>query len=275
MGTLKTARLGAVVFAALILSHTDAHAQAACETVVKTDFHNWSYSPSRPASLENGLLSVLANDIIADDEHDRDTASTQILTRRSDEEMTARARVDLLDSLADADTWLFGYAEAGLELFLEARDSTGTLLCSDREEVYIARWNETGTPNDTRSLSCDLPARTAGDQEFITLSVEAHAWITVGGAAGATARMNAQILDVQLEGCSGTCSGSCGGNAGTCFCDSACAAFGDCCADYAPTCSPDSCWEGCGGSAPSGACFCDDLCTSLGDCCTDFADACE
>ncbi len=275
MGTLKTASLGAVVCVGLIVSLADARAQSACETVTKSDFHNWTYVPSRPGSLENGQLSVLADDIIADEEHDRDTASTQILTRRSDESLTARAQVDLIDSLADADAWLFGYAEAGLELLLEARDSSGALLCSDREEVYIARWNEVGTPSDTRSLFCDLPPRSAGDSEFITLSVEAHAWIVVGGAAGATARMNAQILNISLEGCSGTCSGSCGGSAGSCFCDAACSALGDCCADYAPICETDSCWEGCGGAAPSGACWCDDLCASYGDCCSDFADSCE
>ena len=48
----------------------------------------------------------------------------------------------------------------------------------------------------------------------------------------------------------GTCVGACGGygagnNANSCYCDSACTGYGDCCADYAPVC------QGSTGCAPN------------------------
>ena len=275
MGMFKRLDVAAILAAAAVaFAAPEAAAQALCETEDSDDFLNFSYDPVRPISLHNGRLSVLANDIIADDEHDRESATEQILTRMSDEALHASARVSIIDALADADTWLFGWAEAGLELNLEARNLTTGATCTDREELYIARWNEVGTPSGTRTLGCDL-TRSAGSPDFIAITVEAHAWVTVGGAAGGHASMNVQIEEVSLEGCSGSCAGACGGaSSGGCFCDASCSFFGDCCADFAPVCETNSCWEQCGGASPDFTCFCDDLCTGFGDCCSDFSDSC-
>lgn len=35
----------------------------------------------------------------------------------------------------------------------------------------------------------------------------------------------------------GVCAGKCGGNAGSCWCDTACTSYGDCCSDYAASCN--------------------------------------
>ena len=44
----------------------------------------------------------------------------------------------------------------------------------------------------------------------------------------------------------------------------------------APTPAPlvDSCTDSCGGQSLSGSCYCDSLCTSYGDCCSDYAEIC-
>lgn len=38
------------------------------------------------------------------------------------------------------------------------------------------------------------------------------------------------------DGGGDSCVGQCGGNAGDCWCDSACAGYGDCCGDYDQAC---------------------------------------
>lgn len=77
-----------------------------------------------------------------------------------------------------------------------------------------------------------------------------------------------------------SCEGSCGADApGGCWCDEACAQYGDCCADYQPQCvvntppAGDSCTGSCGGGAPDG-CWCDELCVGYGDCCADYQAVC-
>ncbi len=49
-----------------------------------------------------------------------------------------------------------------------------------------------------------------------------------------------------------SCNGVCGGSSGSCFCDSACTQYGDCCADYQSYCSAGS--------------TCSNICTSSSDC---------
>jgi hypothetical protein len=88
----------------------------------------------------------------------------------------------------------------------------------------------------------------------------------------------------------------CGGPAdaddpNTCFCDSACTMFGDCCENFANQCPDLAGREGrgrgivaptgactdktCGGASADGSCFCDDVCAELGDCCSNKAEVCE
>ena len=82
-----------------------------------------------------------------------------------------------------------------------------------------------------------------------------------------------------------SCEGRCGNfTAGaTCQCDSACAQYGDCCADKAALCdapppppppqpSPTSCVSKCGQNA--GSCWCDASCAQFGDCCADKVAVC-
>jgi hypothetical protein len=216
---------------------------------------------------------VLADDIVADDEHDRDSASRAVLV--SAPSGSIDVTLDIVDAHAEA--WsVLGYAEAGIELNLEVRDGSGVPLsgCTISEELYIARFNESGHPTGTRTLSCSFSK--APGSEFLTIDTEAHAWIGVGGIAGGSAHVTAQIVDVAVETCEGSCAGSCGGQSPDgCFCDDACTFFGDCCVDFAPECDLNSCWENCGGVAPSGACFCDDLCRAFGDCCDDAGEVCD
>jgi hypothetical protein len=264
------------VAAATLLAAADARAQEACVTDTQSDFINYQYSPTRPFSLRNGRLSVLANDIVADDEHDFDTATRSVIAPATAGALKAVATYDVLSGVADVETYLFGYGEAGIEVTMEARSSSGALLCSASEELYIARYYETGSPSfGVRTLECALASSTTS----ATISLTAHAWVTVGGASGGEAHTSVQIVNFGIESCTASCDSHCGGSAsgtgGTCFCDAACSSFGDCCADVAEECRPDSCWEQCGGVAPGGTCFCDDLCTGFGDCCSDFADSCE
>ena len=74
----------------------------------------------------------------------------------------------------------------------------------------------------------------------------------------------------QCNNC-GSCHDSCGGRGdnGSCWCDPACAQFGDCCHDYAFECS---CAGRCGEWAAS--CWCDWDCHSYGDCCQDKVQQC-
>ncbi len=73
----------------------------------------------------------------------------------------------------------------------------------------------------------------------------------------------------------------------TCYCDTACKNYGDCCGGYAETCeggTPDptpagSCEGHCGQSSPapgtSPACYCDAACKNYGDCCADAEETCN
>jgi hypothetical protein len=91
------------------------------------------------------------------------------------------------------------------------------------------------------------------------------------------------------------CQGNCGGGpfvdqGKSCYCDSACTSYGDCCGGYAAVCEgqpdpdpdPDptgpSCAGHCGQASPvpgsSPACYCDSACKSYGDCCDDVDSVC-
>lgn len=78
----------------------------------------------------------------------------------------------------------------------------------------------------------------------------------------------------------GTCAEHCGdiGSNGVCYCDSECAANGDCCDDYASECSgapaAATCAGYCGGQGSDGSCYCDESCVENGDCCDDYAGEC-
>ncbi len=93
-----------------------------------------------------------------------------------------------------------------------------------------------------------------------------------------------------------SCQGKCGQKSGSCWCDTACKQYGDCCADYdqfcgspnptptpgpnpTPTPGPnptptpgDSCQGKCG--QKSGSCWCDNYCKQYGDCCADYDQFC-
>lgn len=74
---------------------------------------------------------------------------------------------------------------------------------------------------------------------------------------------------------SDSCAGLCGSSAATCYCDSTCVDYGDCCPDYQQECggtTNDSCYGLCGSYADT--CYCDSLCVDNGDCCPDYAAAC-
>jgi hypothetical protein len=94
-------------------------------------------------------------------------------------------------------------------------------------------------------------------------------------------------LDSAATGLTGSCEGSCGeaSATGDCWCDAACAQYGDCCADKAAVCdagsggAPDapksSCAGACGFESPQGGCWCDAACASYGDCCSDKVALCD
>ncbi|MCA9705475.1 MAG: hypothetical protein KDK70_06495 [Myxococcales bacterium] len=71
-----------------------------------------------------------------------------------------------------------------------------------------------------------------------------------------------------------SCAGHCGANAGSCWCDSACTNYGDCCSDKAFLCDagPSSCVGKCNQNA--GQCWCDAACTTYGDCCSNKTAVC-
>jgi hypothetical protein len=83
-----------------------------------------------------------------------------------------------------------------------------------------------------------------------------------------------------------SCAGHCGGKATadgqSCWCDSGCAGYGDCCEDYAAECTsvsePASCAGHCDATTAvpgrSPACHCDSACARHGDCCSDYGAVC-
>ncbi len=72
----------------------------------------------------------------------------------------------------------------------------------------------------------------------------------------------------------GTCAGSCGAKSKDgCYCDNFCLTSGDCCKDFAATCS-GTCDGACGGPGKVGVCWCDTLCSTKGDCCLDKGSKC-
>ncbi len=72
----------------------------------------------------------------------------------------------------------------------------------------------------------------------------------------------------------GSCAGACGGEAAACWCDGACASYGDCCSDYEAVCVAGTCVGNCGG-ASEGACWCNAACEAHGDCCDDYVSVCD
>ena len=124
------------------------------------------------------------------------------------------------------------------------------------------------------SLSCALPS---SQSSGVTIKLTAHAWATFGGIVSASSALNVQIVDFGIVSCTGSCGSSCapvGSSLGVCYCDDLCSSLGDCCANAADACVPDSCWERCDGPSDNGSCWCDDLCTGYGDCCEDKVDSC-
>jgi len=93
-----------------------------------------------------------------------------------------------------------------------------------------------------------------------------------------------QALDIcGAEGCElPTCDGFCGGQSpGGCWCDNACANFGDCCNDVCDICchhnldfcaNCSTCVNFCG--EESEICSCDADCHLRGDCCSDLCERC-
>ncbi len=86
--------------------------------------------------------------------------------------------------------------------------------------------------------------------------------------------------DCKVSGGSLSCAGYCGAQApGGCWCDSACAQNGDCCADKVDVCD-SGCKGKCGSANASfepgtgAVCYCDSGCETYGDCCTDKASWC-
>mmetsp|Transcript_37616 Transcript_37616/g.65271 ORF Transcript_37616/g.65271 Transcript_37616/m.65271 type:complete len:632 (-) Transcript_37616:339-2234(-) len=81
-----------------------------------------------------------------------------------------------------------------------------------------------------------------------------------------------------------TCEGACGTQdvTGSCWCDSLCVDYGDCCQDacefcgYGEGCSTNSasCEGACGGQDATGSCWCDSMCADYGDCCEDACEHC-
>lgn len=81
----------------------------------------------------------------------------------------------------------------------------------------------------------------------------------------------------------GSCFGQCDQRSGSCWCDYACVANQDCCADYALTCGTrfdgvktlgaGSCYQKCGGAGLD--CWCDGICENSGDCCHDYVAHCN
>ncbi len=79
---------------------------------------------------------------------------------------------------------------------------------------------------------------------------------------------------VCVAGKPGSCAGSCGKQSKDgCYCDSSCLTLGDCCKDFASTCS-GTCDGACGGIGKVGGCMCDAACATIGDCCLDKTSKC-
>jgi hypothetical protein len=274
-------RLQRLVLWGSLLCPLPALAQEACDSFVDTAVDAMVYTPARWPAAENGhLFAGPVGSALGGDQDVTDKVATGFAPRRSDESGTVTAVVDVIEGWAEAQTFLFGYGSAGVDVVLEVGDGDGAILCSHTEELYHAYYFDAGNAvPGPRTLSCELPGWAAGTRDWVTVSVTLVAWYTVGGAAAARSSGHVQLISIGWEGCSGSCAGTCGmqSASGTCWCDSQCAGLGDCCADYAPLCQPDSCWEQCGwewASSPSGQCFCDSLCTDLGDCCSDYAASC-
>jgi hypothetical protein len=75
-----------------------------------------------------------------------------------------------------------------------------------------------------------------------------------------------------------SCSGTCGRTPdfGGCWCDDACAQFGDCCPDKVEVCGSGDppCLNRCGSFQNGASCQCDAACVNYGDCCSKFFDTC-
>lgn len=262
----------------LLIAASTAQAQTVCLTENRNDFTNWTYDPHRadPADRD-GLLSVHTESHFIGDNSDDDIVRVTIetsMTRGLPSEVLWSYNV--LSGHAGAATGFIGYGEAGVQIITRVRDSsTGSLLCSDTNEMAVARYNEnifldTGFVSD----SCTIPyGTTSVDVEF-----QAHVWSVAGWESTASADVDLQMSYARVRNCTPSCDGSCGSSvtvaAGTCYCDSVCSEYGDCCGDVAEECRLDSCWEQCGTHSVDGSCWCDDRCTGLGDCCSDFSDSC-
>lgn len=116
---------------------------------------------------------------------------------------------------------------------------------------------------------------------FFSLSVTGCALNGADPSAGdSDARQAEPIRSVQGKAdgdFSASCVDNCGGKAAAgCWCDSSCAAYGDCCLDKSEVCDakPATCEGFCGGKNPAG-CWCDEQCAKYGDCCADKAEICE
>ncbi len=141
-----------------------------------------------------------------------------------------------------------------------------------------------GSPNNLGGCYCNAECLQFGDccPDFT---------FACGGAAGVGTVGNVGVLGA------GSCAGQCGNGMGAwgCFCDPACAQFGDCCADFNTACGgaagvgnvggvagagnagnavAGTCTGKCGSTTGTGGCFCDAQCAQFGDCCADYNTAC-
>ncbi|MCO4763562.1 MAG: thermonuclease family protein [Myxococcales bacterium] len=136
----------------------------------------------------------------------------------------------------------------------------------------------TGCPNTGGNNSQFPPA------SYVTDSGATDAGPTDSGATDAGSPKDTGSTtkkDVTNSGGSLSCKGKCGASynpALKCQCNSQCAKFGNCCADYGPLCEPTaaSCKGRCDEGPNKGAvCQCDWSCGRYGSCCADFLATCH
>lgn len=174
--------------------------EAACQNTIRDDFENFNYSYGWRPEDRTGRLVAGISRIVASDYHYETDTSVSIETRAVDRNFTASAVVDLVKAEVLAETLLLGYAEAGIELRLEAADPSGNTLCTDSDVVYIARYQEHSWPTGERQLGCSF-TRNSGHAEDVELKVVLHVWVGAGALAHALVDVDAQMINVALQGC--------------------------------------------------------------------------
>lgn len=97
---------------------------------------------------------------------------------------------------------------------------------------------------DGPELGCSVAAETGAIE--VELQAEQAVVVVVDGRGGGGGDFTLEITDA-ARGCGSTCGGA--GAEGACFCDAACVAAGDCCADACEACGHCSCEPRCDGLA--------------------------